>query len=139
MTTPPGSNEWMKKKKRENFGSPFSINHTHNCDSIRPRTNNFMPTHRFQFLVGLDKSHFYSISSVSKMSKAAWCVISFFCVADPIQIELWKWAKNLSNQQTKQSFSLHFREAIWWRYKLSFICQKSHETEEQDWNGNKRD
>lgn len=69
------------------------------------------------FRFGLDKSAFYFASSLLKMAKAAWsvcvcaCVLfSFFWLAIHSKFNFQNGRKkSVSNQQTKQSSSLHFR------------------------------
>lgn len=76
-------NECRKKgqKKRNIFGSPFSINHAHHCNSIGtvPRhTDHFMPTHIDIESGAHNNSAFYSLPAKAyrKMSNAVRCPFS---------------------------------------------------------------
>lgn len=119
-------NEWMKKKMREFW----SINHIHNCDSIRPRTNHFMPTHRFQFS-DWTKALFIPFQVYRKCQKLLDVLFFFRGRSD------WNWTLKMGekfiNSANEAKFQFTFSRGD------DFICHKSHETEEQDLNENKRD
>lgn len=129
----------MHTRQENNFGLPFSINHT----IVIPLAT-YRPFHAVSPTFGLrivQKCFISFASCVSNMSKAAWLVFLLLSCAHPIELKFKNEnSPNLSNQPTKQKcqfamyFSLAFFSIRFERISdtdyVSFV--KSHETNERD-------